>query len=190
VSKRIVILASGGGSNAEKLMQHFNDSSYAEVVLVACNRKKAGVYAKAQACGIESMHLSRSDFYESDRFEQELRLRQIDLVVLAGFLWFIPESFIRAFDGKIVNIHPSLLPKFGGKGMFGQHVHEAVKAAGESQSGMTIHWVNEKYDEGGIIFQDKVDLDKSDSAEEIGKKVLQLEHKHFARVVDELLRSQ
>lgn len=171
-------------------MQHFQNSSCAEVALVACNRKEAGVYARSEAFGIECMHLTKSDFYESDRFEKLLSLRQIDFVVLAGFLWFIPETFIRAFEGKIVNIHPSLLPKFGGKGMYGHHVHEAVKAADESQSGMTIHWVNEKYDEGGIIFQDRVQLDETDSAEEIGKKVLKLEHKHFARVVDELLCSQ
>ncbi len=170
-------------------MRHFEQTDCAEVSMVACNRKEAGVYAKAAAYGLECKHLTRADFYESDRFAQLLIQEKIDLVVLAGFLWFIPPAFIETFRGKIVNIHPSLLPKHGGKGMYGHHVHEAVKAAGELESGMTVHWVNEKYDEGGIIFQDKVALLDTDSPEEIGRKVLVLEHKNYAKVVEKLICS-
>ncbi|MCB0761048.1 MAG: phosphoribosylglycinamide formyltransferase [Flavobacteriales bacterium] len=185
--KRIAILASGGGSNAEKILAHFQQHDCARVDLIACNRKEAGVYNHAETYGIDTFRLTRANFYESDEFIQLLKSRHIDFVVLAGFLWFIPQQMVHAFENRMVNIHPGLLPKYGGKGMYGHHVHEAVKAAGERESGMTIHWVNEAYDEGNIIFQDRVALDPDDSPDDIARKVLMLEHRNYARVVEEVL---
>ena len=131
--------------------------------------------------------MDRSFFYESEGILKVLKNEKIDLIVLAGFLWLIPSYLIKAYPNKIVNIHPSLLPKYGGKGMYGHYVHEAVKANNENESGMTIHFVNEEFDDGNQIFQAKCSLNESDSADEIAKKVLVLEHKHYAEVIDKLL---
>jgi phosphoribosylglycinamide formyltransferase 1 len=177
--KNIAIFASGGGSNALKIIEHFVLSSKGKVALIVCNKSNAGVLKIAEQFDIQTLIINRTDFYESENIKETLEAREIDFIVLAGFLWLMPAYLVKAFPNKIVNIHPALLPKYGGKGMFGHHVHEAVKAANETQSGMTIHYVNEHYDEGNVIFQATCSLESS--------KVLALEHAHYAMVIEDLL---
>jgi phosphoribosylglycinamide formyltransferase-1 len=184
--KRLAILATGSGSNAEKIMEHFAPSSKGKVVLVAANKTMAGVLARAQKFGVPTFTFTRQELEEGLLLEK-LREAQVDWVILAGFLLKVPDALIRAFPNRMVNIHPALLPKYGGKGMYGHHVHEAVKAAGETESGITIHLVNEHYDEGKIIFQAATSLLPEDSAETIAAKVLALEHRYFAEVIESLL---
>lgn len=187
--KRIAILASGGGSNALKIMEYFRKSEVAEVVFLSSNRAEAGALEKASSFGVETSVHSLED-RENGALLQSLIDRQVDLLVLAGYLKKIGEDLIQAFPGKIVNIHPALLPKYGGKGMYGMHVHRAVKEANETESGMTIHLVNEQYDEGAIIRQESVKLDPADSAEAIAKKVLELEHRWFAPTIEQILKTE
>jgi phosphoribosylglycinamide formyltransferase-1 len=184
--KRLAILASGSGSNAEKIMEYFAHSSKGKVVLVAANKTTAGVLARAQKFGVPTFTFTRPELEEGLLLEK-LRGAQVDWVILAGFLLKVPDALIRAFPNRMVNIHPALLPKYGGKGMYGHHVHEAVKAAGDTESGITIHLVNEHYDEGKIIFQAATSLLPEDSAETIAAKVLALEHRYFAEVIENLL---
>ena len=184
--QRIAIFASGSGSNAREIINHFSNSPEVQVALVVTNRSQAGVLDIAAKHHIETKVVKRAAF-ESQDFILFLADHKIDFIALAGFLLLIPPSLVTAFENRIVNIHPALLPKYGGAGMYGMNVHRAVKAAGEKQSGMTIHYVNEHYDEGQIIFQAICDLEQTDTAEMIQKKVLQLEHTHYARVVEELL---
>jgi len=184
--KRLAILATGSGSNAEKIMEHFAHSSKGKVVLVAANKTTAGVLARAQKFGVPTLTFTRQELEEGILLEK-LREAQADWVILAGFLLKVPDELIRAFPNRMVNIHPALLPKYGGKGMYGHHVHEAVKAAGDTESGITIHLVNEHYDEGKIIFQAATSLLPEDSAETIAAKVLALEHRFFAGVIEGLL---
>lgn len=186
--KKIAIFASGTGSNAGKIIEHFRDSAEAQVVLVISNKKDAGVLDIAHKNGIPTHIIDRRAFYESETLLDTLRKAEIDLIVLAGFLWLIPAYLVRAYEKKIINIHPALLPKYGGKGMYGMHVHEAVKASGETESGITIHFVNEHYDEGDIILQERCTLSPQDSPTDIARKVLQLEHRHFPEVVHQLIR--
>jgi phosphoribosylglycinamide formyltransferase-1 len=185
--KRIAIFASGTGSNARKIVEHFQDHQDIEVSLVISNRKNALVLAMAAEHGIDNFVINRKYFYESQDILAKLAEYNIDFIALAGFLWLIPEYLVEAFDKKMVNIHPALLPKYGGKGMYGHHVHEAVKSAGETESGITIHYVNTKYDEGNIVFQAKCALDKGDTPAEIARKVLTLEHRYFAETIEKLL---
>jgi phosphoribosylglycinamide formyltransferase-1 len=184
--KRLAILASGSGSNAEKIMEYFAHSSKGKVVLVAANKTTAGVLARAQKFGVPTFTFTRPELEEGLLLEK-FRGTQVDWVILAGFLLKVPDALIRAFPNRMVNIHPALLPKYGGKGMYGHHVHEAVKAAGDTESGITIHLVNEHYDEGKIIFQAATSLLPEDSAETIAAKVLALEHRYFAEVIENLL---
>ena len=184
--KRLAILATGSGSNAEKIMEHFAHSSKGKVVLVAANKTTAGVLARAQKFNVPTFTFTRPELEEGLLLEK-LREAQVDWVILAGFLLKVPDALIRAFPNRMVNIHPALLPKYGGKGMYGHHVHEAVKAAGDTESGITIHLVNEHYDEGKIIFQAATSLLPEDSAETIAAKVLALEHRYFAEVIESLL---
>uniref|UniRef100_UPI004048D71D phosphoribosylglycinamide formyltransferase n=1 Tax=Algoriphagus sp. TaxID=1872435 RepID=UPI004048D71D len=184
--KRLAILATGSGSNAEKIMEHFAHSSKGKVVLVAANKTMAGVLARAQKFSVPTFTFTRQELEEGLLLEK-LREAQVDWVILAGFLLMVPDALIRAFPDRMVNIHPALLPKYGGQGMYGHHVHEAVKAAGDTESGMTIHLVNEHYDEGKIIFQAATSLFPEDSAESIAAKVLALEHRYFAKVIESLL---
>ncbi|MGB0247507.1 MAG: phosphoribosylglycinamide formyltransferase [Flavobacteriales bacterium] len=187
---RIAILASGGGSNAEAMLKHFAEGSgaeVAEVVWVCTNRKEAGVRAVAQRFGVEDSHLQKADF-QAGALLEGLRARQVDWVALAGFLLKVPEEVCEAFAGRMVNIHPALLPKHGGPGMYGMHVHRAVKEAGDRLSGMTVHMVNQDYDEGDIVFQGEVELAAADTAEDIAAKVLELEHRHYAQVLEGLIR--
>ena len=184
--KRLAILATGSGSNAEKIMEHFAHSSKGKVVLVAANKTTAGVLARAQKFGVPTLTFTRPELEEGLLLEK-LREAQVDWVILAGFLLKVPDALIRAFPNRMVNIHPALLPKYGGKGMYGHHVHEAVKDAGDTESGITIHLVNEHYDEGKIIFQAATSLLPENSAETIAAKVLALEHQYFAGVIESLL---
>jgi len=184
--KRLAILATGSGSNAEKIMEHFAHSSKGKVVLVAANKTTAGVLTRAQKFGVPTLTFTRQELEEGLLLEK-LQEAQVDWVILAGFLLKVPDALIRAFPNRMVNIHPALLPKYGGKGMYGHHVHEAVKDAGDTESGITIHLVNEHYDEGKIIFQAATSLLPEDSAETIATKVLALEHRYYAEVIESLL---
>ena len=183
---RVAILASGSGSNAAALMNHFSNTEGIDVVLVGSNRSSAGVLEKANQAGIASLHFSREEL-DSGELLKKLETLKIDWVLLAGFLLKIPVDFCRAFENKILNIHPSLLPKFGGKGMYGMHVHRAVFEAEEQESGMTIHYVNERYDEGAIVFQGRIDVSEFKSAEEIASSVLKLEHEYYPKIARELI---
>lgn len=184
---RLAIFASGTGSNAKKIIEYFKDSTNIEVALVVSNKKNAGVLPMAQSHDVPQLVINRSQFYDTQLILDELKAQQIDFIILAGFLWLIPDYLVMAYEGKMVNIHPALLPKYGGKGMYGMNVHRAVKAAGDKESGMTIHWVNQQYDEGATIFQARCEINEQDTAEDIARKVLQLEHKHFAPVVEKIL---
>ena len=185
----IAILASGSGSNAEAIINYFSNHDSIKVALVLSNRKSAYVLERAQNHDITALHFSKEVYQESDSFLETLERFEIDYIVLAGFLKLIPSYLIEAFPDRIINIHPALLPKYGGKGMYGMHVHEAVKKNGEAYSGMTIHLVNEHFDEGRILFQDKVKLEEKDTAQEIASKVLKLEHKHYPEQIERWIKS-
>lgn len=188
MKKRIAIFASGSGSNAQKIMEHFKRSSEAEVVLILTNNPQAYVLQRADNFEVPSHIFTRKEFYESDDVIRLLKNLQVDLIVLAGFLWLVPVSLLRAFPNRIINLHPALLPKYGGKGMYGDNVHKAVLANKEEESGITIHFVNEVYDEGEIIHQSRFKIEPGDNLEMIKFKGQQLEHQHFPRVVENLLK--
>ena len=188
-TKNIVIFASGQGTNAENIINYFKTSGTANVVLVISNSPDAAVIQRATKAGIQSLVINRKDFFESDKIVEHLKSINTDLIVLAGFLWMIPVNLISAFPNKIVNIHPALLPEFGGKGMYGMKVHEAVAAAGASKSGITIHFVNEHYDEGEIIAQFTCDVLKTDTPALLAKKIHELEQQFFPKVIEELILS-
>ncbi|WP_226391204.1 phosphoribosylglycinamide formyltransferase [Penaeicola halotolerans] len=185
--KKIMILASGSGSNAEQIMKHFQQSKVGKIALIGTNNPKAGVIQRAARFDVPVIVFSKSEMADG-QLTQLAKKHDIDLIVLAGFLLKIPEDLIHAYPQQIVNIHPALLPKYGGKGMYGHHVHEAVKAASESESGITIHLVNEHFDEGKILFQAAVQLEPTDSPEMIAQKVLELEHKYFPKIIEDLLK--
>ncbi len=179
-------MASGSGSNAEKIMEHFQNSTKAKVALVASNKADAFVLERAKKFGVPSFTFTRKEM-DAGVLLQKLQEEKIDWVILAGFLLKIPEDLIRAFPDHMVNIHPALLPKYGGKGMYGSLVHEAVKAAGDTETGITIHLVNEDYDEGKIIFQAASSVTPDDTPETIAEKVHALEHRYFPEVIESLL---
>jgi len=185
--KRIVILASGSGSNAQKIIEHFQGHQSIEVALVLANKRNAGVLDRCDLLGIPAFYFNSAAFGSSDRLLESVQGIAPDLIVLAGFLKLIPESWLDAFPRKIINIHPALLPKYGGKGMYGMNVHRKVKEAGEAESGISIHYVDARYDEGAMIKQFQCALDKKDSPEEIAAKVQQLEHLHYPQVIESLL---
>ncbi|MAD97577.1 MAG: phosphoribosylglycinamide formyltransferase [Flavobacteriaceae bacterium] len=184
--KRIVIFASGSGSNAENIINYFSNRNTAEVRMVLSNRSRAGVFERCKRLNIPCQHFKKSDFFESNTV-LELLQKEADFIVLAGFLLKIPENIIKAYPNEIVNIHPALLPKYGGKGMYGMNVHRAIKENNEPETGITIHYVNEHYDEGGIIFQAKTAVEESDTPESIAQKVHELEYAHFPRVIEETI---
>lgn len=186
----IAIFASGSGSNARKIMEHFQSSEVGRVVVVVCNKMNAGVIGIAHEFAVPVELIDRKYFYESEDLLNVLGRYGTDFIALAGFLWLVPGYLVKAYPDKIVNIHPALLPKYGGHGMYGHHVHEAVKAAGEQESGPTIHYVNEHYDEGDIIFQTSCQLSPEDTPEDIARKVLELEHKYYPRIIEQVLLSQ
>ncbi len=186
--KQIILFASGSGSNVENIATYFKGRPDVEIRAVFTNKKEAAVLERCDRLELGAYYFNRHAFYGSDLVLNTLRCLQPDLIVLAGFLWKIPEALVKAFPGRIINIHPALLPKYGGKGMYGLNVHKAVRASGDTQSGITIHYVNEQYDEGAIIEQVKTEIVPSDTPENIGRKVQQLEYHHFPRVIDQLLK--
>jgi len=188
MKKRIAIFASGSGSNAQKIMELFKHSAEIEIALVLTNNPDAYVLQRADNFEIPVHIFDRKEFYETSHIADLLKNLDIDLIVLAGFLWLIPKNLITEYPGRMVNIHPALLPKFGGKGMYGDHVHQAVMDTGETEGGITIHYVNENYDEGEYIYQAKYKIDKSDNLEMIKFKGQQLEHQHYPRIVESILK--
>lgn len=183
----IVIFASGNGSNAETIIKYFQNNTKIKVALVISNNPKAKVIEKAHKLSIPVLVLDNDNFSKSDYLIEILEKHNIELIVLAGFLRKIGEQLISKFENKIINIHPSLLPKYGGKGFYGGKVHEAVLKAKEDFSGITIHYVNKNYDEGDIIFQTQCQIDKLDDVISLGKKVSELEHKFYPIIIEQLL---
>jgi phosphoribosylglycinamide formyltransferase 1 len=188
LKKRIAIFASGSGSNAQKIMEHFKKHVDAEVVIVLTNNPEAYVLQRADNFEIPSHIFDKAEFYTTNSVVDLLKNLQIDLIVLAGFMWLIPQNLLKAFPNKIINIHPALLPKFGGKGMYGDRVHHAVMDAKEEESGITIHFVDENFDEGEIIHQSRFRIESGDDLEMIKFKGQQMEHLHYPKVVEQLLK--
>jgi phosphoribosylglycinamide formyltransferase-1 len=186
--KRIAIFASGKGSNANNICNYFRNNKTISVALICCDRKHAGVFDVAKNQNIEAIYLSKEILGSPSTLVEILNKKEIDFIVLAGFLKLIPKELVENFRGKIINVHPALLPKFGGHGMFGMHVHEAVAAAQETETGITIHHVNENYDEGDIIFQVKTNLVSGDSPSRIAEKIAKLEMEFFPKVIEDLLK--
>jgi phosphoribosylglycinamide formyltransferase-1 len=188
--KRIAIFASGTGTNAREIIKHFKHSNTIKICLLVCNKQGAGVLNIADENGIESLILSTKSDFSDQNFAQNLKQNyHIDLIVLAGFLWLVPSNLIEIFTNQIVNIHPALLPNYGGKGMYGNKVHQAVIANSENESGITIHYVNENYDEGTIIAQYKVQLTSVDTPESLAKKIHKLEHEYFSLTIQKILET-
>lgn len=187
--KRIVIFASGSGTNAENLIKFFHNRDNASVIQVLTNNPHAKVLERAKNLSVSALSFNRVAFSKTDDVLNILKAAQPDLIILAGFLWKFPEHILQHFPNKVINIHPALLPKYGGKGMYGMHVHEAVVANNETETGITIHYVNENYDEGAIIFQAKCSVESSDTAEAVAAKIHELEMEHFPKVVEDLLKS-
>jgi len=185
--KRIVILASGSGSNAENIISFFREKPEATVAAVLTNKNSAKVLERCDRLRVPAFYFNKPAFKDSDAVVNILKGLHTDLIVLAGFLWKVPSNLIEAFPNKIINIHPALLPKYGGKGMYGDRVHQAVKENKESETGITIHYVNENYDEGAIIFQAKTTVKPSDDVEAIAQKVHQLEYEHFPKAIEKVL---
>jgi phosphoribosylglycinamide formyltransferase 1 len=185
---KLAVFASGAGSNAEKLIQYFKDSALGRVDLLVCNKPGAGVLAIAEKEGVPTLLIEKEQFFRGDGYAPFLQAQGIDFIVLAGFLWKIPQTLIDAFPRRIVNIHPALLPKYGGKGMYGQYVHEAVLNAGEVESGITIHYVDEHYDSGDIIFQTACPILPGDKPGDVARRIHLLEHAHYPQVVEKILK--
>ena len=188
MKKRIAIFASGSGSNAQKLMEYFKNHQEAEVVIVLTNNPEAYVIQRADNFEIPTHIFDKYEFIETNDIVNLLKNLQIDLIVLAGFLWLIPNNLLEEFPNQIINIHPALLPKFGGKGMYGDRIHRTILEAGEVENGITIHFVNEKFDEGEIIYQSRFKIGKNDTLETIKFKGQQLEHLHYPRIVENLIQ--
>lgn len=182
--KNIAVFASGSGTNAENIFQHFEHSELARPSLLVTDNPNAGALERAQRFGIETAVFPRAEFRSGDTVLALMRERSIDYIVLAGFLSLVPSCLVKAFEGRIVNIHPALLPKYGGKGMYGHHVHEAVIANGEKESGITIHLVNERYDDGAALAQFKVEVSPDDTPDSLAAKIHKLEYAHFPEVIE------
>jgi len=185
--KNIAIFASGGGSNAESIIQHFQTNKSIQVALIVSNKPNAYVLQRAANHNIDSIVIDKALFQSEQEMLTILENQNIDFIALAGFLWLVPRYLVQAYPKRIVNIHPALLPKYGGKGMYGKRVHQAVFDNNENSTGLTIHFVDEQYDEGHIIFQDSVELLPSDTPDVIAKKVVELEHKHYPSVIESML---
>lgn len=183
---KIALFASGSGTNVENIANYFNGRTSAKPVCVLCNKPDAYVLERAKRLGLDSMTFNRADFNDGKRIMEYLNKYSIDMIVLAGFLWLVPQYLIDAYPGRIVNIHPALLPKFGGKGMYGMHVHEAVKQSGETETGITIHLIDGNYDQGSTVFQAKVQVNPTDSPDDIANKVHALEYEYYPKVIEEI----
>lgn len=190
INKKVAIFASGSGSNAEKIIQYFENDPAIKVSIILTNNPAAGVIEKAKNYKIDVRIFNKKDFYESSEIIDLLKEANINLIVLAGFLWLLPQNLIANFPNQIINIHPALLPKYGGKGMYGINVHKAVVDAKEKESGITIHYIDDKYDEGEIILQKKCSLSENDTPEQVAKKVLALEHEYYPKVIADILRNK
>jgi phosphoribosylglycinamide formyltransferase 1 len=186
--KRIAVFASGAGTNAENIFSYFADNEKVVVDSLWSNKPGAQVLEKARKFGIEANVFNRTEFYDTDKIPDTLRKRKVDLIVLAGFLWLIPQNLVQNFT--IINIHPALLPKYGGKGMYGLNVHKAVVESGDKESGISIHYVNENYDEGKMIFQATCPVLPGDTPEDVAEKVHALEYKHFPKIIERVLLSE
>lgn len=187
--KKIAILASGSGSNAENIANYFKGSDYAEVSFIIANNPEAYVIERAKRLGIECAVVTKAQFMEADSIIAMLKERDIDFVVLAGFLLLVPAKLIQAYPVRIVNIHPALLPKHGGKGMYGDRVHKAVVESGDTESGITIHLIDEQYDKGTTFFQAKCEVLPTDTPDDVATKVHALEYEHFPHVIEEILHT-
>lgn len=187
IMKDIAIFASGSGTNAQKLIEYFSTSKTAKVKLILSNRAEAFVLERARKFSIPAMVFDREDFYERGTVLRTLLDNDIYFIVLAGFLWLVPHEILQAYPRRVVNIHPALLPDYGGKGMYGSRVHRAVIENREKESGISIHYVNDRYDEGDIIFQARCAVRPDDSPESLAERIHSLEHKHYPRIVEELV---
>lgn len=187
---RIAIFGSGNGTNAQRITEYFAENPEVEVNTIITNKKDAYIVQRAKNLGVDCVYFSRHDFFETDNVLNYLKERNIDYVILAGFLWLVPQNLLSAFPKRIINIHPALLPKYGGKGMFGEHVHEAVIANHETQSGITIHFVDEHYDRGTTIFQATCDIAPDDTPDTLAQKIHKLEHEHFPKVIEKVVLGQ
>ena len=185
--KRIIIFASGSGTNAQNIIQHFQYHKFAKVVLVLTNNKDAKVLDRCKNLNTSSLVFSKNELLAANSVNEVLKNEKPDLIILAGFLLKFPEFMLKEFRNKVINLHPALLPKYGGKGMYGHHVHEAVIANKEKETGITFHYVNENYDEGAIIFQKSVPLDENDTPDSVAKKIHELEQAYFPKVIEDLL---
>ena len=186
----IAIFASGSGTNAQNIIEYFSGRNDITVSLVLSNKEDAYVLKRAQMLNVPSIVFSPKELKETDIVETKLLENKIDFIVLAGFLLMVPAKLIKKFPDKIINIHPALLPKYGGKGMYGEHVHEAVLANGEKESGISIHYINEKYDEGNIIFQERCKVQINDTPETLATRIHELEHKYFPQVIEKVIRKK
>ncbi|MCC8096824.1 MAG: phosphoribosylglycinamide formyltransferase [Tannerellaceae bacterium] len=187
--KNIAIFASGSGTNAKNIIRYFSDSETIKVAVVLSNNRRVKVHERVNNLGVPSFVFNRDEFIEGTPVLEKLAEYQVDFIILAGFMNKIADPLLKAFPNKIINIHPALLPKHGGKGMFGMHVHEAVVAAGEKESGITIHYINENYDEGALIFQAICPVLPEDTPEDVAAKVHALEYAHYPRVIEEVLNN-
>lgn len=184
---KIAIFASGTGTNAQKIIEHFSKNNFIGVALIVSNKKDAGVLNVAAQNNIPTLIIEKDLFFDTNTYISLLQKLEIDFIVLAGFLWKIPQNLIAAYPNKIINIHPALLPKYGGKGMYGTKVHEAVILNKEKESGITIHYVDEQYDHGKIIFQASCSVDENDTPESLAQKIHQLEHQYFPTIIEECI---
>ncbi len=184
---KVAVFASGNGTNAEKLFEHFKKHPVIEISLLMCNNPEAGVIKKAKDKGIPSVLFTKNDLYDSNRVLKTLKENEIDWIALAGFLWLLPSNIVTKYPNKIVNLHPALLPKYGGKGMYGINVHQAVLDGKEEESGITIHLVNEEYDKGKIIFQATCLIDKGDTPDSLAAKIHKLEYEHFPPTLEGII---
>lgn len=187
---KLAIFASGSGSNAENIADYFSDKQYVTIKSIVSNKQEAYVHERAKRLGIESVTFSKKQFSETDNVLNYLENKEIDFIILAGFLLKVPENILNKYPDKIINIHPALLPKFGGKGMYGENVHQSVVASGEKESGITIHYVDENYDEGNIIFQATCEVSPSDTPHQVAEKVHALEYRYFPEIIDKVISEQ
>ena len=185
--KNVAIFASGSGTNAENIVRYFAESDFVRVAVVLSNKSDAGVHERVRNLGIPTFSFSNAEFREGANILYKLADYNTDFIVLAGFLSLVSLSILNMYDNRIINIHPALLPKFGGKGMYGHYVHEAVLAAKEKETGITIHYINERYDEGAVIFQTSFPILHADTVADVEKKIHELEYEHYPRVIEELL---
>lgn len=186
----VAIFASGNGSNAQKIIEYFSGNSHIKIALVLSNKKDAFVIQRAKKLNIPSFAFTASELKDTTKIQDKLKEYKIGFIVLAGFMIKIPDTLIKMYSGRIINIHPALLPKYGGKGMFGEHVHQAVINAKEKESGITIHFVNESYDEGKIIFQARCEVKENDTPEKLAAKIHELEHRYYPEIIEKVITEE